>query len=152
MAASLGVARGLNRAGGSYLFLFICASVLARIAPLLGKGREDPCAPRTPAYARALFHFRNTLLYCRRAESSKPAVDSDLRRGCVIWWALRAGMDGKPALWSANPKHSIADAGNRTLLGMGDRCGGSGDPVYRGIRARGEISFGLGELKIIHGK
>src|SRR5579864_336617 len=97
MAASLGVAPGPGRIGNSYIFLFVCASVLARTASIPGERCEDPCAARAPAHARALFHRRNPLLRRRRAESSGPAVDSDLRRGGVIRRALRVGLDVEPA-------------------------------------------------------
>src|SRR5882672_2233394 len=132
MAASLGVATGPGRAGGGYLFHFVCAFVLARTASVFREGCKDPRSARATAHARALFHHRDPLLRCGRTESGGAAVDSDLRRGCIIWWALWIGMDVEPAPWSAHPQHSIANAGNQTLLGMADRGSGPGNSVHRG--------------------
>src|ERR1700730_14775980 len=117
MAASLGVARGPGCGGGSYLFYFICASVVAGTASVFGERCEDPRAARATAHARALFHCRGPLLRSGRAKSGGAAVDSDLRRRCVIRRALWTGMDVEPALWSAHPQQPIADARNRTQPG-----------------------------------
>ena len=132
---------GLAALGIVDLFLFVCASVLARIASVLREGCENPCAARASAHGHALSHCRGPRLRRRRAESGGAAVDSDLRRSCVIWWQLRAGMDVEPAPWPAHPQQRIPDARNRTQPGM-DHCRSrSGDRVHRGTGTGREVSF-----------
>ena len=104
MAAGVGVAPGLGCAWDRYIFLLVCASVLARTASVLREGYEDPRAARETARACALPHLRDPLLRCRRTESGGTAVDSDLCGGCVLWWALRTGMDVDLAQESQHPQ------------------------------------------------
>src|ERR1700685_937726 len=112
MAASLGVARGSGVARDGYLFLCVCASLVARTASVLREGREDPCAACAPTHGHTLSYCRGPRLRCGRVESGGPAVDSDLRCRCIIWWQLRIGMDVEPARWPAHPQQPISDARN----------------------------------------
>src|ERR1700674_3572303 len=143
MAAGVGVARRLGCAGSGCLFFIVCASVLARVASVPGERCKETCAARAPAHARALSHFRNPRLRGGRAKPGGAAVDSDLRRGGVIWWALRSGMDVEPALWPAYPQQRIADARDRTQRRMGGGRCCSSDRVHRRTGTRREVSFGL---------
>src|SRR5277367_1437963 len=143
MAATLGLAGGPGCAGDRCLFLYLCASVLARTASVLREGCEDPCAARTPAHGHVLSHCRGSRLPCRRTESGGTAVDSDLSCSSVIWWQLRAGVDVEPALWPAHPQQRIPDARNRTQPGMDYRRRGPGNRVHRGTGTRRKVSFAL---------
>jgi hypothetical protein len=124
----------------TYFFLFVPLS-LRELRPFLGKGREGPRAAGSPVHARALSHWRDPLLRCRRAKSGRAAVDSDLRRGCVIRWQLRAGLDVDPALRLPHPQQRIPDAQNRTQSGMDHRRSRPRDRVHHGTGARRKVSF-----------
>src|SRR5271166_5541664 len=143
MAAGVGVARRPGCARDRYVFLLVCASVLARTASVFGEGRADPCAARTPSHARAFSHCRDPRLRCGRAQSGGTAVDSNLRCGWVIWWELWAGMDVEPALWPAHPQLRIPDARNRTQPRMDHRRSGPSNRVHHGTGTRREVSFTL---------
>jgi hypothetical protein len=95
-----------------------------------GERCEEPCAARPTAHTRALSHWRGPLLRCERTKSSGAAVDSDLRRGRIIWWAFRAGMDVEPALWPPHPrKPETRHPGN-----LGDRSRATGNSVAVGVK------------------
>jgi hypothetical protein len=74
MTASLGVARGPGCAGDRYLFLFVCASVLARAAAVLREGCEEPRAAGAPVHARALSHCRGPGLRCGALNPLEPLL------------------------------------------------------------------------------
>ena len=117
----------------AYFILFVPLSLL-ELRPFLGKDAEIRVR-RARAHTRTLSRCRGPLLRCGSAKSCGAAVDSDLRRRGVIWWALRAGMDVEPALWPAHPQQRISDARNRMQPGMDDRRSGPGNSVHRGTGA-----------------
>src|ERR1700722_1706688 len=142
MAASVGVARRPGCAGHGNLFLFGCASFAARVASVLGDRLEDPSTPRATTHTRTLSRRWDSLLRGGDAESGGAAVDSGLGGGGVIWRALRARLDVEFASWTAHPEQQIADARNRTQLGMDD-CGScAGHSIHRRTGAGRKVSCG----------
>ena len=78
------------------------------------------------------------------------ALDSDLRRGCVLRWQLRAGVDVGPAVSPPLPQQRIPDARNSTQSGMDPRCSRPGDRIRPGTRTRTEVSFCLAGVMASH--
>ncbi len=142
MAAGLGMAPRPGRAGGSYLFLVVCSSVLRELRPFLGKNAE--IRVRRARQLTLVPYFTAGILSC--AAGALNPVGPLL---ILVSAAARhlVGIPGWPGCrtcsWSAHSQHAIADARNRTLLGMGDRRRDPGAPIYRGTRTWSEVSFSL---------
>ena len=84
---------GLAALGTVTYFILFVPLCLRELRPFLGNDAKIRVRRAWQLTLRALFHLRDSLHRGGRAESGGAAVDSDLRRSCVIRRALRPGMD-----------------------------------------------------------